>query len=186
MSFLEHTWTFTTSKKFEAALIWKVRRELFSCCCSLPFLHTFLGAPVSQVITASDASSSGGAVGLARELTPEGMDFVGASMQERHTISANILVVSLFNGIGGAMRCYDILGVLPKAVICFDTHGPANGVTAKRWPSAELLGDVRQITEEMVDGWFRKTVPLDEVHLWAGFPCTDLSTCRQQRQAGRV
>jgi site-specific DNA-cytosine methylase len=80
------------------------------------------------------------------------------------------------------MRCYDILGVLPKAVICFDTHGPANRVTSKRWPSAELLGDVRQITEEMVDGWFRKTVPLDEVHFWAGFPCTDLSSAKAGRQ----
>ena len=40
--FGEHL-TFTTSKKFEAALIWKVRRELFSCCCSLPSCTRFWG-----------------------------------------------------------------------------------------------------------------------------------------------
>ena len=68
---------------------------------------------------------------------------MGASLHDKQAIGANILVVSRFNGIGGALRCYDVLGILPKAVICFDTHGPANRVTSKRWPSAELQGDVR-------------------------------------------
>ena len=89
---------------------------------------------------------------------------MGASLHDKQAIGANILVVSRFNGIGGALRCYDVLGILPKVVICFDTHGPANRVTSKRWPSAELHGDVREVNAEMVDSWFRKTVSLYEVH----------------------
>jgi hypothetical protein len=34
----------------------------------------------------------------------------------------------------------------------------------------------------MVQGWFRKYVPLVQVHLWAGFPCTDLSAVKSNRQ----
>lgn len=185
MSLLEATWTFISSKKFELALTRKVRRELFSCCCAVPLLHTFLGAGVSEVMTASDASQKGGAVGISRELTTVGKDFTSASIQEKNAVQSEILLVSLFNGIGGAIRCYDILGVSPRAIIAYDTHGPANRVTGKRWPHAELHSDVRSITEEVVDGWYRKTVPLEEVHLWAGFPCTDLSSAKAGREGLR-
>ena len=92
-----------------------------------------------------------------------------------------ILVISLFNGIGGALRCYDILGLLPTGVICFDIHPPSQRVTSKRWPHAEVLGDVRTINRDMVASWFRRYVPLREVHIWAGFPCTDLSSVRAGR-----
>ena len=180
MSLLEHTWKFTISRRFEAALISKVKKELFTCCCSLPFLHAYLGAQVSPVITASDASNRGGAVGISRELTAQGQDFVGAASMGECTEPANILLVSLFNGIGGSIRCYDLLGILPRHVVACD--GPANRVTAKRWPATEIIEDVRAIDQEMVDGWFRKVVPLEELHLWAGFPCTDLSSAKAGRE----
>jgi len=182
VSLLEHTWKFTASKRFEASLITKVKKELFACCCSVPFLHAYLGAQVWPVITASDASNSGGAVGLSKELTSEGRDFVGAASLGDGTQQANILVVSLFNGIGGAIRCYDVLGVLPRHVVACDIHGPANRVTAKRWPSTEIIEDVRSIDQNTVDGWFRKVVPLEELHLWAGFPCMDLSSAKAGRE----
>ena len=41
---------------------------------------------------------------------------------------------------------------------------------------------MRDITEEVVDSWFRKVVPLEEVHYWAGFPCTDLSSAKAWRE----
>ena len=90
-------------------------------------------------------------------------------------------MLSLFNGIGGALRCYDILGLIPTGILCFDVHGPANRATAKRWSQAEILGDVRLITREMVQSWFRRFVPVSELHIWAGFPCTDLSAAKSRR-----
>ena len=182
MALLESTWAFVGSKQFQLNLVWKVRRELFWCICAVPFLHCYLGAGISPVMTASDASMAGGAVGVATDLSAEGKDFVGAAAQGHHTVSANVLLISLFNGIGGALRCYDILGVAPRYTVVCDIHGPAQRVTAKRWPSAEAVGDVRSINEEMVDGWFRKIVPLEEVHVWSGFPCTDLSSAKARRE----
>ena len=182
MAYLEETWKFVTSKGINVHLVKAVRRELFACMTALPFLHTYLGSTIATEITASDASNKGGAVGVAKELTDEGKEFVAAGIDPVRPRKIPVLVLSLFNGIGGALRCYDILGVVPEAIICFDTHGPAQRTTGKHWPQAELHGDVRTITEDMILSWFRKYVPLREVHLWAGFPCTDLSAVKAGRQ----
>lgn len=182
MSLLEKTWDFVSKKGVHLKLVRQVRRELFSCMCAVPFLHTFLGARIGTVITASDASSSGGAVGIARELNLEGKDYVASSQTVGRTRKIPVLVISLFNGIGGALRVYDLLGVQPAGVICFDLHKPANRVTGKRWPHAEIHGDVREFSAEQLRGWLRRYVPLKELHLWAGFPCTDLSSV----MAGRM
>lgn len=80
--------------------------------------HTFLGAQVSEVATASDASGTGGAVGKATMLTPEGTDFARSVLEERgESVKVPVLVVSLLNGIGGAFRCYDVPGVVPAGTV---------------------------------------------------------------------
>lgn len=61
-------------------------------------------------------------------------------------------------------------------LIHFDLHAPSNRVVSRRWPAAELYGDVRTLDEEMVRGWLSKYLGIQEVHLWSGFPCTDLSS----------
>lgn len=146
-------------------------------------MHTFFGAEseVRETVTASDASLKGGVVRIAHELTPEGKDFVNPVSVGVRPRKIPVLVLSLFNGIGGALRCYDILGLIPTGILCFDVHGPANRATAKRWSQAEILGDVRLITREMVQSWFRRFVPVSELHIWAGFPCTDLPAAKSRR-----
>ena len=84
MSFLEATWEYTGTTKFNKELVIKVRRELWCCLCALPLLHTNLGAAISNVATASDASSTGGAVGIARNLSACGKEFVEASLRSQH------------------------------------------------------------------------------------------------------
>lgn len=98
MCLLEDAWQFTSSKGFSSQLVRQVRRELFSCLSSLPFQHTFFGASVSSITTASDASDTGGAI-----------DYVEAASGELKPKRIPVLLLSLFNGIGGAVRCYDLL-----------------------------------------------------------------------------
>ena len=70
-------------------------------------LHTHLGASVSNLASASDASGTGRAVGAASALTSAGEDFASCTLSEGHgPVKAPLLVVSLFNGIGGAFRAY--------------------------------------------------------------------------------
>ena len=154
----------------------RAKRELLNCVSLAPLLHTFLGAVPVDLITASDASNKGGAVGISRSLSEEGVNYVDHCLSETSPVPIPVLVVSLFNGIGGAFRCYDLLGMVPAGLIGFDIHKPAQRVTSRRWPHAELFGDVRLIDRAMVAKWTQDYNEVLEVHLWGGFPCVDLSS----------
>ena len=178
MSFLEATWEFTSSTGLRLELQSKVRREFFCCLSALPFLQSFLGAPISEVTTASDASHFGGAVGIAKSLTESGSEFLRHAISTPPVNCSGIMILSLFNGIGGAFRAYDILGIKPLALVAYDIHSPAQRVTSRRWPTAELHGDVRELDAAQVEQWLLRYPGLLEIHLWGGFPCVDLSSVK--------
>ena len=177
MGVLEKTWQFIGKTQLEPGIHQMVRRELFQCICLAPLMHTHLGAGISELMTASDASNTGGAVGVARELTAEGKDFVRASRTVPYLPEeAPILLISLFGGIGGCFRAYDILGVKVAAMVHVDIHKPANRVISRRWPQAEIYEDVRDFDLELLRSLLGRYPTVKEIHLWAGFPCNDLSS----------
>ena len=133
--------------------------------------------------TASDASTRGGAVGVASELSVEGRDFVLSSIARSGDVGlVPILVVSLFNGIGGCFRIYDVLDIRPLGLISVELYAPANRIVEKRWPHVKTVTDVRLVTRQMVRDWLLEFPMAKEVHLWAGFPCVDLSSAKAYRQ----
>ena len=81
MAFLEKVWGYISGSTTTAGLEAQVRGELWSCCCAALLFHTNLRAEVSSVTTASDASMSGGAVGMSDELTEEGKDFAETGLR---------------------------------------------------------------------------------------------------------
>ena len=89
-----------------------------------------------------------------------------------------VVVVSLFNGIGGAFRCYDIAGVRVLGAIACDIHKPANRVTARRWPHVVFCEDIRELHSEFLQEHLDSFGDFKEIHLWAGFPCVDVSSVR--------
>ena len=100
-----------TMKKRGSSVV-GARRELFRAICLSPLFFTSLSAGISPCITASDASGTGGAWATSSSLTDEGKNFVEAiHLLEEEGECAPILVISLFNGIGGAFRCYDVAGI---------------------------------------------------------------------------
>lgn len=183
MSILECTWEYISQKRVKQRIHRLVKRELFMCLCAIPLLHTFLGARVDGRITASDASMKGGAVGVASDLSGSGADYVRASLaNELSSGEIPVLVISLFGGIGGSFRSYDLLGLRPMGLVHFDTHGPANRVVEQRWPHAEMYKDVRHFNKELLRDLLGKYLNIEEIHLWAGFPCTDLSSAKAFRE----
>lgn len=170
-----------TMKKRGSSVV-GVRRELFRAICLSPLFFTSLSAGISPCITASDASGTGGAWATSSSLTDEGKNFVEAiHLLEEEGECAPILVISLFNGIGGAFRCYDVAGIPVAGRISFDISREANRVTSKAWPSALIYQDVKSITPKLVEEWSLKFTTIEEVHVWAGFPCVDLSSVRADR-----
>ena len=176
-------WKFISKKAKGAKAENLVRGELFHCCLIALVLRSDLRAEVSEITTASDASEGGGAVGFSKELTEEGASFANTDRKIHGLVPRiPVLVLSLFNGMGCVFRCYDLVGVTPEAAISFEINPSANRVTSRRWPNVIIEKDVRSIDEAMVRRW-RYLYPLIEaVHLWAGFPCVDLSSVKFGRK----
>ena len=183
MVWLDNTWSYISGQASGSTVEAKVRGELFGCCVTALLVHSSLRAEISGVTTASDASSTGGAVGKSTALTPAGMEF--ADIDTSGLGGGKIipvLVLSLFNGVGCAFRCYDLCGVTPCVALSYELHPPANRVTGRRWPNVKLCGDVRSITLAEIRQWRYLYPQVEEIHLWGGFPCVDLSKVKVGRR----
>ena len=176
-------WMFVSKNKAGRKLEMLVRGELLHCCLISPLLRGDLRAKVSSVTTASDASESGGAVGFATELTAEGAAFATVDKEIHGMVPrVPIMVLSLFNGMGCAFRCYDLVGINPEVAIAFEISPEGNRVTSRRWPNVVIEKDVRTLSEEMVKSWKYLYPFIESIHLWAGFPCVDLSSVKFGRK----
>ena len=182
MIFFDAIWKFVAQETYCVGLEMKARSELFGVCMAATLFRTNLKASVSEVTTASDASSSGGAVGQSRSLTTAGMSFTCADRAGNSGgIIIPVLVLSLFNGVGCCFRCYDLCGVTPRVAIAYDVSPEANRVTSRRWPFVQVKKDVRELTMEEMREWKYLYPDLEEIHVWGGFPCTDLSSAKWGR-----
>lgn len=185
MIFFNAVWKFAGGTGMATKkLLGDVRREFLMALCACMTLHTFLGAGIADAVVATDASQKGGAVGYARELSISGQDFVEATRKlERDTsnVQLPILIISLFNGIGGAFRCYDVAGILPMGRIAVERDAGANRVTSHKWPGTLIIDDIHKVTKELCQEWSRDFLQVLEIHLWAGWPCVDLSSVKFNR-----
>ena len=183
MIFFDAVWKIISKDDGGTLLELKARAELFGVCFGALLLRTNLKAALSATTTASDASSTGGAVGKSTELTAEGRSFAAADLAG---ISGGrqvpVLVLSLFNGIGCCFRCYDLIGVIPKIAISYETNPDANRVTSRRWPAVQIYKDVKTLTIDVMREWRSLYPDLEEVHVWAGFPCSDLCSAKWGRE----
>ena len=58
----------------------------------------------------------------------------------------------------------------------------ANRVTSRTWPGVELVLDILKVDASLVKKWSLQFTTIEEIHLWAGFPCVDLSAAKYQRE----
>ena len=183
MCSLYWVWKWIGGKRLKASQRLAARKELMMLVFGACLLHTHLGASVSDIATASDASGSGGAVGAASVLSPEGSDVCTALRRSpKSVIRVPVLVISLFNGIGGAFRAYDLVGVEPMGLVAFDICKAANRVTSRRWPHATIYHDVRSFDVKLAYELLLKFPHIEQIDLWGGFPCTDLSRVKAFRR----
>ena len=183
MGILTHVWKFISTTHPSPAVILATRQELWKLTLLTPLMHTFLGATVDDCTTASDASLKGGAVGIGTELSLEGKDFVLSSQIRSGDVGTiPILVISLFNGIGGCFRVYDVLDIRPLGMIAVELHKPAIRIVERRWPQSKTVPDVRLVDAALVKQWRLEYPMTEEIHIWAGFPWVDLSRVRANRQ----
>lgn len=158
-------------------------RELCMLACLGPLLQTDLTMEYDNEVTCSDASETGGAVAVTDTLSWSGRSYVDRGLRMDYgPIECPVLVISCFNGIGGAFRVYDVLGVKPLGLVSIDICKEGNRVTRSTWPQVEELMDINLVTKRDVQRWANCFARALEVHLWAGFPCVHLSSVRAFRK----
>lgn len=183
MSILSRAWDATSVRWPTLKQLDVLHSELMALIFLGPLLQTDLSAGFDPAVTCSDASEAGGACAVSSGLSWSGKSFVGAKNDTRlRAIACPILIVSIFNGIGGAFRLYDILGIEPQGRISVEIDRHCNRVTRTAWPDVIELHDVQEITKEEVARWASLFPHIRELHLFAGFPCVHLSSVRAFRE----
>ena len=183
MGMLSKSWQVIESHWPSRPKLQVLQRELMGLICLGPLLQADLRAVYDGQVTVSDASESGGACAVATGLTWSGRSLVGLRNDLRLApLDRPLLVISLFNGIGGAFRLYDILGIVPAGRISVDISRTGNRVSRSAWPDMIELHDVELIDLKEVERWAGLFPHVVEVHMFAGFPCVHLSSARAFRQ----
>ena len=181
MSNFHRIWENVGRKKFSAGAFRAGRLELIYGCFGAALLHTSMTSRISEDTTCSDASLWGGAIAISRQVSETGKNFLCSQRPEAQPKLIPVVLVSLFNGIGGAPRCYDIAGVRVVGMLFCDIHAPANRVSSRRWPNAVIWQDIKTLTREVLEEKLLLMDDFEEIHCWAGFPCVDLSSAREGR-----
>ena len=153
--------------------------SVFQLLCLGPLLQGDLTSEYDGQVTCSDASETGGAAAASVGLSWSGQSLTSWQADPRvQGLPQPILVISLFNGIGGTFRIYDVLGIAPQGRISIDVSRTANRVTRTTWPNVLELHDVNEITLDEVRRWANLYGHVKEVHVFGGFPCVHLSSAR--------
>ena len=180
MSHFGGVWEFLQSpqKKKE----WKARWELLSISLGAMLYQSDLTAAPSPLVTASDASMTAGAVGLSEKVSNRGRDFLYyAENEEAQGVRIPVLLISLFDGIGGAARSYNVAGARPALYVSIEIHKASKRVVSRRWPEAVSFEDVKKVGPEQIREWIARAGDIKAIHVWGGFPCKDLSGAKAGR-----
>jgi len=130
----------------------------------------------SGIVTVSDASEEGGGACRANSFTQQGRLEVLCDLgREPGRGRDKIIVLSLCDGIGGAMRAFELLGVEVALFAAAETDKRACRVTRARWPFVVELGDIHGIGDEVFEGLWLLSPHAELVFLFAGSPCQEVA-----------
>ena len=93
-----------------------LHREVLMLMCPAPLLQSDLRAGYDEQVSCSDASGKCGAAAISSGLTWSGQSLTSSLSDQRlQPVRLPILPISVFDGIGGAFRIYNVLGVAVEA-----------------------------------------------------------------------
>ena len=177
----------------------EVADELLTLACCLCSCFTTLRSPVDGVPVCTDACESGGGACEGVELNTVWHEFWqqelraakdGAQVlnsgitQSRHVAACGpLLVVSLFDGVGGLMQSLRLLGAPVIVFISIECKLECRRVVRKNFDVTLEYSYVEAVSDMVVASWFDKFGDLPV--LWAaGSPCQNLSSLRGSDRLG--
>ena len=190
LSSLNHIWRMIveSDNKPPTARFW-LRREVmvelvrFVGLCPLSFM-SFRGK-FDAMVTASDASSTGGGIARSIGLTPYGqaasLSNVRGDVPEELELT-QILSVGLFDGIAALRVALDTLKAPVAGHISVESNPQAKRVVERNFPDSILVDDVMEVDDNMIHSWALQFSTVGLVLIGAGPPCQGVSGLNSDRK----
>ena len=162
-----------------------VQLEILRFLALLPLARMDFRTIPSPVVTASDASTSGGGVTVSRGLSNLGQ--IAASCQVRGDVPAleemtQVLTIGLFDGIGALRVAADSAGLPVAGHISVEVNSTASRVLEAKFPGTIFVDSVEQVDADMVKEWSCLFTQVGLVILGAGPPCQGVSGLNVDRR----
>eukprot|EP00438_Fugacium_kawagutii_P029401 Skav223382 [mRNA] locus=scaffold2634:238975:242134:+ [translate_table: standard] len=180
---LNHLWKFVNSFEgfppvVKLPIPAEVLEELARMMALTPLAAIDLRCKLSKVVTASDASTTGGGVTVSQCLTPQGTIAAQCPIRGDLVEPADllqVLTVGMFDGISGLRVAADVLGWNVSGHISIEKSPEASRVVESRFPNTTFVTDVAEVTEDLVKTWSLQHSQVGLVAIGAGPPCQGVS-----------
>eukprot|EP00435_Cladocopium_sp_Y103_P065934 s1385_g28.t1 len=155
-----------------------------------PMRVTNLRAKVSDLVTASDASESGGGIVYGGKLTSQGIKEVYLVEEEEDDIAMQpgsldekqvTLVFDCFAGIGGLSRALQLARIKVDRLVIIEQDPGCRRLNTVRWPGCDVWSDITKVTKKDVERMMRSVPGLTLVIAGGGSPCQGLSKVSSRR-----
>ena len=151
----------------------------------VPLAHFDFRTEIQGMVTASDASSTGGGVTRSKGLSPWGV--IASQRPQRGDLPepfdfCGVVTIGLFDGIG-ALRVAAEASRLPLlGHIAVEKNAEARRVTESSYPASLMWEDVTTVDAEVVEGWATRFSQASLIVVGAGPPCQGVSGLNADRK----
>ena len=163
----------------------EVKLELARFLGLIPLAYVDFRCTVSKVVTASDASKSGGGVTASSRVTPAGS--IAAQCSIRGDVVepidiTQVLTVGLFDGIAAVRVAADTLGWNVVGHVGVEKDDRAARVVESRFPNTIRVKDIADVDEAMVQELALRFSQAGLILIGAGPPCQGVSGLNASRK----
>ena len=161
-SLFEATWQWTATRTRQPMPA-SVLAEMLAFFALLPLAHHSFRHPVDDLVLATDASMSGGAVSATAGLTALGLKVAQTwTMPSWLPSSEEILLVTFGDHLGAARRALELGGAAPAAYLALVDSSAAARILRRTYPEARILNsqpgpEHYRLHSETLVNWLEKT-----------------------------
>eukprot|EP00438_Fugacium_kawagutii_P000873 Skav218505 [mRNA] locus=scaffold1564:7454:12902:+ [translate_table: standard] len=157
---------------------------------SQPLRFTDLRSRLHEVVTASDASESGGGMVYGSKLTRQGLRdslaveeaFDDEPTGDLEDDPQKILVIDCFAGIGGLSRALELAEVKVERLLVIESDRQCRHLQKVRWPGCDIWTDIQKVRKQDLEKVMRSVPGLTGVICGGGSPCQGISQLSSERQ----
>eukprot|EP00438_Fugacium_kawagutii_P001410 Skav219710 [mRNA] locus=scaffold776:167537:175718:- [translate_table: standard] len=161
------------------------RFEIVRLLALVPLARMNFRLPYHELVSCSDASSTGGGVCVSRGLTSLGGLVACGTLRGQLPVPRSehrVLTIGLFDGIAALRVAADLIGLESCGHISVECNEAASRVVESHFPDVLVIKDVKLVTESVVRSWSLKYSQAALVIVAGGPPCQGVSGLNSDRK----